>query len=314
MTAKTTLPVLFGTGVHGSRPSASDVGAGGLYACSTHSLIYQSDGVSTWSTWASLSGTGLTDPMTTRGDIITRDASNTTARLGIGSSGKVLSSDGTDISWQTPSGGGAPASKVPVQEVTNLGSSANSQAGTWGSTPTNGNLLIACIESEGGTNVTSISQTNVTWTKVAESTASTSPHAEIWKGVVGASASTSMTVNFSGTTFCGFTASEWNGITGTLDQSATVTNQSQTSAHNAIPTITPTNNNALVILACAESTFGTAFVLNCRQLQQFRTGTGANITGEGLVGAFGFPGTNPIYGFVSNSHGGTFSAAIVSVT
>lgn len=46
------------------------------------------------------SGT-LFDPMTTRGDIIIRDATNTTARLGIGTNGQVLSSDGTDISWQT---------------------------------------------------------------------------------------------------------------------------------------------------------------------------------------------------------------------
>lgn len=51
------------------------------------------------------SGGGMSDPMTTRGDIIIRDASNVTARLGIGTSGKVLSSDGTDISWQTPSSG-----------------------------------------------------------------------------------------------------------------------------------------------------------------------------------------------------------------
>lgn len=45
------------------------------------------------------------DPMTTRGDIIVRNSSNTTARLGIGTSGQVLTSDGTDISWQNPSGG-----------------------------------------------------------------------------------------------------------------------------------------------------------------------------------------------------------------
>lgn len=52
-------------------------------------------------------GGGFTDPMTTRGDIIVRDSANATARLAIGSSGKVLSSDGTDVSWQTPAGAGA---------------------------------------------------------------------------------------------------------------------------------------------------------------------------------------------------------------
>jgi hypothetical protein len=42
---------------------------------------------------------GLTDPMTTRGDVIVRNSSNVTARLGIGAAGKILSSDGTDVSW-----------------------------------------------------------------------------------------------------------------------------------------------------------------------------------------------------------------------
>lgn len=41
---------------------------------------------------------------TTRGDILIRDAT-TVVRLPIGSSGKVLSSDGTDVSWQTPASG-----------------------------------------------------------------------------------------------------------------------------------------------------------------------------------------------------------------
>lgn len=94
-------------GDHASRPAASAVPQGTLYSCTTHSLIYQSDGTSTWSTWATLGGGGLSDPMTTRGDIIVRNASNVTARLAIGSSGKVLSSDGTDVSWQTPASSGA---------------------------------------------------------------------------------------------------------------------------------------------------------------------------------------------------------------
>jgi len=119
MAAIGTLPVLFATGNHAGRPAASAVGKGGLYACSTHSLIYQTDG-SSWSTWATLTGTGLSDPMTTRGDIIVRNASNVTARLAIGSSGKVLQSDGTDISWQTPSGGGfaTGATNVATDEST----------------------------------------------------------------------------------------------------------------------------------------------------------------------------------------------------
>jgi hypothetical protein len=46
------------TGIHSARPAASAVPAGTLYSCTTHSLIYQSDGISTWSTYATLGGSG----------------------------------------------------------------------------------------------------------------------------------------------------------------------------------------------------------------------------------------------------------------
>jgi hypothetical protein len=64
MAAIATLPVLFATGIHASRPAASAVGKGGLYSCTTHSLVYQTDG-SSWSTWANLAGTGGTGTVTT---------------------------------------------------------------------------------------------------------------------------------------------------------------------------------------------------------------------------------------------------------
>lgn len=57
-----------------------------------------------WATAAS----GFADPMTTRGDTIIKDATNTTTRLGIGTNAQVLTSDGTDISWQDPSGSSSP--------------------------------------------------------------------------------------------------------------------------------------------------------------------------------------------------------------
>jgi len=64
--------------------------------------------------WTNAAGTrismvasgGMTDPMTTRGDIIYRNASNVTARLGIGANTYVLSSDGTDLIWAPGGGGG----------------------------------------------------------------------------------------------------------------------------------------------------------------------------------------------------------------
>lgn len=38
--------------------------------------------------------------MTTRGDIIYRDNTNTTARLGLGALNQLLSSDGSDLVWR----------------------------------------------------------------------------------------------------------------------------------------------------------------------------------------------------------------------
>jgi hypothetical protein len=48
---------------------------------------------------------GMTDPMTTRGDAIIKDATNTTARLAVGTAGQVLTTDGTDLSWSSPTVG-----------------------------------------------------------------------------------------------------------------------------------------------------------------------------------------------------------------
>lgn len=52
-----TIPVLLGTGDHASRPAANAVGIGGIYSCTDHDLIYQTDGAS-WTTWATLGTTG----------------------------------------------------------------------------------------------------------------------------------------------------------------------------------------------------------------------------------------------------------------
>jgi len=79
---------------------------GGITITGTPSVgqtpIATSGTAATWQTPAS----GFSDPMTTRGDLIFRNASNTTARLAIGTAGQVPTSDGTDISWATPAATG----------------------------------------------------------------------------------------------------------------------------------------------------------------------------------------------------------------
>ncbi len=59
----------------------------------------------TGSAWANLDTTGMTNPMTTTGDTIYSSSGSTPARLGIGSTGQVLTVAGGVPTWATPAGG-----------------------------------------------------------------------------------------------------------------------------------------------------------------------------------------------------------------
>jgi hypothetical protein len=61
----------------------------------------------TGSAWANLDTTGMTNPMTTTGDTIYSSSGSTPARLGIGSTGQVLTVAGGVPSWATPSSSSA---------------------------------------------------------------------------------------------------------------------------------------------------------------------------------------------------------------
>jgi hypothetical protein len=61
----------------------------------------------TGSAWANVDTTGMTNPMTTTGDTIYSSSGSTPARLGIGSTGQVLTVAAGVPSWATPAGAGA---------------------------------------------------------------------------------------------------------------------------------------------------------------------------------------------------------------
>jgi hypothetical protein len=109
----TTLPGVLLTGTHASRPAANAVGTGTLYSCSTHSLIYQSDG-SSWSTWATLTGTGLANPMTTKGDLIVGDTAGAAIRKAIGTDGQVLTADAASTGGMKWAAAGGSSAEDPV--------------------------------------------------------------------------------------------------------------------------------------------------------------------------------------------------------
>jgi hypothetical protein len=60
----------------------------------------------TGSAWANLDTTGMTNPMTTTGDMVYSSSGSTPARLGIGSTGNVLTVSGGVPVWSAPAGGG----------------------------------------------------------------------------------------------------------------------------------------------------------------------------------------------------------------
>jgi hypothetical protein len=72
----------------------------------------------TGSAWANLDTTGMTNPMTTTGDTIYSSSGSTPARLGIGTTGQVLTVAGGVPSWATPAAGGGGKVLQVVQSLT----------------------------------------------------------------------------------------------------------------------------------------------------------------------------------------------------
>lgn len=107
-------------------PSTPASGDGRLFLDTADGLLKWIDDAGVVTEVALGSGSGLSDPMTTRGDIIIRNASNVTARLGKGSAGQVLTSDGTDISWATPAAGAQAHNEVAAAVLTNATATGDS--------------------------------------------------------------------------------------------------------------------------------------------------------------------------------------------
>lgn len=125
--ADTTLPGLLDVGTHAARPAASAVGSGGLYSCTDHSLVYQTDGAN-WTTWASLAGTGsvATDAIwDAAGDLAVGTGANTAARVGIGASnGMILQRSAGAVAWGYPPFRGAKAYNSNTQTMNGSGTNS----------------------------------------------------------------------------------------------------------------------------------------------------------------------------------------------
>ena len=99
---KSTDWVTFSSGGHSPVTLNASAATGGL-SLSGQALAFRAattavDGYLKHADWNTFYGK-LTDPMTTRGSILYKNASNVTAGLTIGLDGYVLTSNGTDVSW-----------------------------------------------------------------------------------------------------------------------------------------------------------------------------------------------------------------------
>jgi len=158
--ASTNTPTLVnGTGANGDFYKVDvggtvDFGAGGITFLAGDNAVYNG------TVWQKTSDQGLVDPMTTRGDIIVRDATNDTTRLGIGTVGQALVSDGTDISWSTVSTVGGIDDLDDVDTTTNP--PATDEALIWnGSDWVPGSVEAGVSDFDGGSSGTVYSSADV---------------------------------------------------------------------------------------------------------------------------------------------------------
>ena len=94
----------------------------------------------TGSAWANLDTTGMTNPMTTTGDTIYSSSGSTPARLGIGSTGNVLTVSGGVPVWAAPAGGSSGLNLIST--TTWSGAASQSFNSVFTSTYTNYRLII----------------------------------------------------------------------------------------------------------------------------------------------------------------------------
>lgn len=138
-----------------------------------------------------------------------------------------------------------------VKDQSGTSGNTTSLSGTCASTPVSGNLLIAFIASNRGSGaartVSSIVQTGVTWAIITGcKVANGFLGLEVWRGVVGAGASTSYTITISGTITGGAAnLMEISGVSTTID-ATTVTNTG-TSTSPSCGAYTTANGNDLII-------------------------------------------------------------------
>ena len=203
-----------------------------------------------------------------------------------------------------------------VQDAASANSNSSSKEVTLSRTPWPGNVLILCVSIATTATISSIVQTGVTWTQVAANSG-INPSVAIWKGIVGSSPGTTVTVNFSTTGYNAFWVGEFNGITGTLgvhSESTSVAAAYDTgiivpASYSLIVSVMGTTNGSTPFLAAANNEVNSGI----RMLTPAFSGLSGSATALGVVNPSAYysgSSTGVRYGNVS----GNVASVIAAIT
>jgi hypothetical protein len=104
----------------------------------------------TGSAWTNLDTTGMTNPMTTTGDMVYSSSGSTPARLGIGSTGNILTVAGGVPTWAAPGGGNFSYDLINTGGTALTGASTITVSGISGK-----NFLAICVDGASSVNTSS---------------------------------------------------------------------------------------------------------------------------------------------------------------
>lgn len=165
---------------------------------------------------------------------------------------------------QVAAGNHVHAAPMPRQVAPTTAFSAASAAGTFPLTPLATSLFFACFVGVVSDShiVSSIAQTNVTWTLLRRTRQSTNVTLELWKGVPSGVPGTVATATLDGTTPAGqilFTEWAGTGLAGTVDQAADTSSASATTQRTG--TIVPSSATNLTFVMFGVANGGVELII-----------------------------------------------------